>query len=153
MISGSIHGVYELCSSKEFLRHSSFLVECAYGLRIARTSLQLQIWSFSGKGNATNADTRILCPSNFLGFCTLLRSQYWKCGLLIVSPLLLFSLSSRCRNRHTWRWEPRRKTFLYVCHPRIVVLILSSRWILAFSAIRLYPRMYCASENMSELIL
>ena len=54
----------------------------------------------------------------------------------------LFPLSSRCRSRHTWRWESRRNVFLHVCHQGIVVLILSSRRILSFSVIRLCSRMY-----------
>ena len=38
-----------------------------------------------------------------LEFCTPPRSQYWKCGILIILSLLLFPLSSWCRGRRTGR--------------------------------------------------
>ena len=90
MISCSIHGVDELYSCKESLHNSTFLVEqSACGLRIARISPNLKIWSFCGKGNATNPHTWILLPMKFWDF---VNSSVLNTGIIISYPNTLLSL-------------------------------------------------------------
>ena len=119
MISCSIHGVDEMYSCKESLRNSTFLVEqSACGLRIARISPNLKIWSFCGKGTATNPHTWILFP--ILGFCKLSRSQYWKFYIPIRCSRFFTVTSIMVSN---WTYLKMRvsnnKYLLHVCHPGI----------------------------------
>ena len=136
MISCSIYGFDELyfCEGFCVIHHA------AYGLRIARISLNLQIWSFCGKGNATNPHMWILLPINFGILYTppFSKLEVWS---LDIFPLLLFPLSSRCRSWRTWRWA-----FQIMSSPR-----LSSRNCSPDSVLSKDPLLFCSWTLSSDV--
>ena len=74
--------------------------------------------------------------------CTLSRSQDWKYNIPIRCSRF-FTVTSVMVSKWTYfKMRISKECFLYVCHPGIVLLILSSRRILSFSVIRLCSRMY-----------
>ena len=107
--------------------------------RIARVSPNLQIWSFCGKGNATNPTREFFSNS----FCEFVHSSVHNTGSVVSwdSPLLLFPLSSRCRNRRTLGWESREKSSSRTSsrtHSPNSVLSKT----LCFAVVGICPRMY-----------
>ena len=86
--------------------------------------------------------TREFSVQLILGFCTLLRSQHWKYNIPIRCSRF-FTVTSIMVSKQTYlKTRISKECCLHVCHPGIVVPILSSRRILSFSVIRLCSRMY-----------